>query len=105
MFCETFLLPLQENNSYFPLFLPPHAQLRFPQADSDKYINSKKQQAATSVWCSIFQAYIRVIVVGPLFFFGLFSVAQSGLDVVVALQRARVAFRGCGACGEPHVRG
>ncbi len=42
---------------------------------------------------------------GPLFFFGFFSVAQSGLDVVVALHRARVSLRGCGACGEPHVRG
>lgn len=47
--------------------------------------------------------YVRVIVLGPLLFIAFLSVAQSGLDVVVALHRARVPLRGRGACGEPQV--
>lgn len=49
--------------------------------------------------------YVRVIVLGPLFFFSFFIVAQRGLDVVVALHRPRVPLRGCGPCSKPQVRG
>lgn len=55
-------------------------------------------------WCTLIHPYIRVILLRPLFFFRFFSVGQSGLDVVVALHRARVSLRGRGACGEPEVR-
>lgn len=49
--------------------------------------------------------YIRVIVLGPLFFFPFFIVAQSGLDVVITLHRPGVPLRGCGPCSKPQVRG
>lgn len=53
---------------------------------------------------NMFPPHIRIVMLGPLFFFPFFSVDQSGLDVVVALHRARVSFRRCSAGSEPQVR-
>lgn len=61
--------------------------------------NKRKNSDAT------IPSYVRVIQWCPFLFFAFFNIAQSGLAVVITLNRARVSFWGCGSSSHLQVRG